>query len=72
MGASTELETIMLQSKGNDRPAVRECPVCHHPQTKIQRRLNGAPTGATVYVCARADECTVGMNLSKIETWVAV
>jgi hypothetical protein len=63
----------MLQPKANDRqPVVRQCPVCHHPQTKIQRRLNGNPTGSTVYVCARADQCSVGMNLSKVDTWVAV
>lgn len=51
---------------------VHRCPVCHHPQTKIQRRLGGTSRGATIYVCARAGECTVGMNLSKVDTWVAV
>ena len=53
-------------------PLVRQCPVCHHPQTKIQRLLNGATQGSTTYICARADECSVGINLSKLETWVAV
>jgi hypothetical protein len=63
----------MIQQKKNDRPpVVRECPVCHHPQTKIQRCLNGNPTGSIAYVCARADQCSVGMNLSKVATWVAV
>ena len=63
----------MIQSKKSDRPpVVRECPVCHHPQTKIQRCLNGNPTGSIAYVCARADQCIVGMNLSKVVTWVAV
>ncbi len=62
----------MLQSKTIDRPKVRECPICHHPQTKIQRRLNGTPAGSTAYVCARARECTIGMDLTKLETWVAV
>ena len=64
---------MIMQPKGNDRPpVVRQCPVCHHPQTKIQRLLNGNTTGGVVYVCARADECSVGMNLSKVDTWVAV
>jgi ssDNA-binding Zn-finger/Zn-ribbon topoisomerase 1 len=53
-------------------PSVHECPVCHHPQTKIQRRLSGKANGSTIYVCARAGECSVGMNLSKVDTWVAV
>ena len=53
-------------------PIVHQCPVCHHPQTKIQRRLNGTAHGSIIYVCARADQCSVGMNLSKVETWVAV
>jgi hypothetical protein len=46
--------------------------MCHHPQTKIQRRIGTATTGATVYVCARASECIVGVSLSKIDNWVAV
>lgn len=52
--------------------SIRECPVCHQPQTKIQRRLGGTASGSTVYVCARAGECSVGINLSKVDTWVAV
>jgi hypothetical protein len=63
----------MMQPKRNERPPVlHECPVCHHPQTKIQRRLNGESHGSTIYVCARSGECSVGLNLSKVETWVAV
>jgi hypothetical protein len=53
-------------------PSLHQCPVCHHPQTKLQRKLGGIARGSTIYVCARADECSVGMNLSKVETWVAV
>jgi hypothetical protein len=34
-------------------PVVHQCPVCHHPQTKIQRRLNGTAHGSIIYVCAR-------------------
>jgi ssDNA-binding Zn-finger/Zn-ribbon topoisomerase 1 len=50
-------------------PSVHECPVCHHPQTKLQRRIGG---GSTIYVCTRAAECSLGINLSKVDTWVAV
>lgn len=63
----------MTQSKRKDpAPSVHQCPVCHHPQTKIQRRLGETTGGPTVYVCARAGECSVGMNLSKVDTWVSV
>jgi hypothetical protein len=50
---------------------VHECPVCHFPQTKIQRKLSDDKHGATNYVCARV-ECAVGINLAKVDTWVAV
>ena len=53
-------------------PPVRQCPVCHYPQTKIARRLSETARGSTIYVCARVGECSVGVNLSKVETWVAV
>ena len=49
-------------------PSVHTCPSCGHPQTKIQRVTGGA----TVYVCARAGECSVGVTVSKIANWVAV
>ena len=63
----------MMQPKRNDHPpAVHHCPVCHHPQTKIQRRLSGTTNGSTIYVCARNGECSIGINLSKVDTWVAV
>lgn len=52
--------------------AVRICPACHYPQTKIQRQLDGEKQGAVSYVCARADECPVGFNLTKVDTWMAV
>jgi hypothetical protein len=53
-------------------PAVlHHCPVCHLPQTKIQRKLNDEKHGATNYVCARA-ECVLGIDLAKVDTWVAV
>jgi len=62
-----------VQTKGNERSPFRpECPVCHHPQTKIQRRLTATTKGSTIYVCTRPGECSVGVNLEKMNTWVAV
>lgn len=52
--------------------AVRHCPVCQQPQTKIQRRLNGETHGSVNYVCARATDCPVGIDLAKVDTWAAV
>jgi hypothetical protein len=55
------------------RPAVLHiCPICHNPQTKIQRRLGAGTSGSIVYVCARAEQCSIGMDLRKVETWQAV
>jgi hypothetical protein len=63
----------MLQPKRTaPPPAVHNCPVCHHPQTKIARRLSETTHGSTIYICARVGVCSVGVNLSKVETWVAV
>lgn len=53
-------------------PAVHICPVCGRPQAKIQRLIGAVTRGSTVYVCARAGECSVGVNLSKIANWVVV
>jgi hypothetical protein len=61
----------MTDRKSQATP-VHECPVCHQPQTKIQRRLGDTVRGSTVYVCARAGECSLGINLTKVDTWVAV
>ena len=62
-----------MQVKRNDGPGpVHQCPVCHEPQTKLQRRLTETTNGATMYVCARAGVCSVGINLTKLDTWVAV
>jgi hypothetical protein len=52
--------------------SVHQCPVCHQPQTKIQRRLGEETRGATNYVCARFGQCSVGIDLTKVATWVAV
>ena len=63
----------MIQPKRSDAPPpVHQCPVCHHPQTKIQRRLGENTHGSTIYVCARSGDCSVGVNLAKVETWVVV
>ena len=64
----------MLQPKRNvtPPPPVHRCPVCQYPQTKIARRLSETTRGSTIYVCARAGDCSVGVNLTKVETWVVV
>jgi hypothetical protein len=63
----------MVQPKANDRPHIApRCPVCHHPQTKVQRRLTAIKNGSTMYVCTRLGQCSLGMNLNKMDTWVAV
>jgi hypothetical protein len=61
----------MLNSKLPPRPVVHECPCCHQPQTKIQRKITDTQLGATCFVCARP-ECSLGMNLTKVDTWVVV
>lgn len=63
----------MVNSKTSlSRPvAVHQCPVCHQPQTKIQRRLSDDRHGSTSFVCTRT-ECVVGVNLTQVATWVAV
>ena len=63
----------MTQPKQKDAAsAIHVCPVCHQPQTKIQRVIGSTTRGSTVYVCARDGECIVGVSLSKIDNWVAV
>ena len=57
----------------HDSPAsLHQGPVCHQPQTKLQRRLSETQNGSTIYVCPRTGECSVGVDLSKLDTWVAV
>ena len=63
----------MVQPKASENlTRLHSCPVCHHPQTKLQRRLNEKTTGATIYLCLRSGECSVGVNLTKVENWVTV
>ena len=61
----------MANYKQPPPPATHRCPICQCPQTKIQRILGDGKYGSTSYVCSRL-ECSVGLDLSKIETWVAV
>jgi hypothetical protein len=56
----------------NDQAPLHQCPVCHQPQTRLQRRLSETQNGSTIYVCSRTGECSVGVNLAKMDTWVAV
>jgi len=49
---------------------VHLCPVCHHTQTKIQRKLTNDKHGSTTYVCSRT-ECALGIDLKKVDTWIA-
>ena len=53
-------------------PPIHNCPICHRPQTKLQRRLTATTFGSIIYVCARVGECTAGVNVSKVDTWMAV
>jgi len=62
---------LMWNPKLSARPSVHECPSCHQPQTKIQRKIGENPVGAVCFVCARPD-CSLGLNLTKVDTWVAV
>jgi len=62
----------MADSKSSPaRPVLHQCPVCQHPQTKIQRKLSGDRHGSTNFVCTRPD-CPVGINLAQVETWTVV
>jgi len=49
-----------------------QCPVCHQPQTKLQRRLSETNNGSTMYACPRTGQWSVGVDLTKLETRVAV
>ncbi len=63
----------MMQPKRKESsPSLHHCPACQQPQTKIQRRVGETPRGSTIYVCARKSECIVGVDLAKVEGWVAV
>ena len=61
-----------MRTSNKSLALLHQCPVCHRPQTRLQRRLSETKKGATIYVCPRAGECSVGVNLAKMDTWVAV
>jgi hypothetical protein len=62
-----------MQPKRRDAaPSLHVCPVCHQPQTKIQRLIGSTTRGCTVYVCARVGECIVAVTLNKIDNWIEV
>lgn len=46
-----------------------QCPSCREPQTKIKRVLDGGKFGSTSFVCART-ECALGIDVTRLETWV--
>ena len=50
--------------------AVHHCPSCQQPQTKIKRLLGEGKFGSSNFVCSRT-ECALGIDVSKLETWVA-
>jgi hypothetical protein len=62
----------MSERKPQTSPVAHLCPACHFPQTKVQRQLQDGRYGATNYVCARSTDCALGLNLSKVDNWVAV
>ena len=53
-------------------PPTHNCPVCHRAQTKLQRRLTGTTGGSIIYVCAHVGECSMAVNVSQVDTWMAV
>ena len=59
----------MLSSKAHAPVDAHHCPSCREPQTKIKRVLDGGKFGSTSFVCARP-ECALGIDVSKLETWV--
>ena len=50
-------------------PAAHHCPSCRQPQTKITRVLGNGKFGSINFVCSRM-ECTLAIDVSKLETWV--
>lgn len=50
--------------------AAHHCPSCQQPQTKITRVLAGGKFGSSAFVCART-ACALGIDVSKLVTWIA-
>ena len=62
--------SIVSSQKVPAAVAARQCPSCHQPQTKIKRVLGDGKFGSRNFVCSRSD-CALGIDVSKLETWVA-
>jgi hypothetical protein len=66
----------MAQRKPSERPTPpslpHRCPVCHEPQTKIQRSRADSGGGSINYVCTRVAQCAVAIDLAQVSTWTAV
>lgn len=60
----------MSKQKVPATPSAHQCPSCHEPQTRIKRVLSDGKFGSSSFVCARM-ECTLGIDVSKVKTWVA-
>jgi hypothetical protein len=63
-------EVIMVNPKPPVVPAAHQCPSCRQPQTKIKRLLGEGKFGSSNFVCSRL-ECVLGIDLTKLETWVS-
>jgi hypothetical protein len=63
-------EVARVESHVPAPPAAHHCPRCHHPQTKITRVLGDGRVGSSSFVCSRM-ECALGIDVSKLETWIA-
>jgi hypothetical protein len=61
-----------MRTSNESSAPLHQCPVCHHQQTKLQRRLSETKNGSTIYVCPRAGQCSIGVDLTKLDTWVSV
>ena len=67
--AIDDRRSIVSSHKVAAPAAVHQCPSCHQPQTKIKRVLESGKFGSTNFVCSRM-ECALGIDVSKLETWV--
>jgi hypothetical protein len=70
-GRSSIMAQVTKRSEPPPFPS-RHCPACHQPQVKLQRRLTAGSNGSTIYVCPRWQECSVGINVTMVDTWVVV
>jgi hypothetical protein len=59
----------IVSSQKVPAPAEHQCPRCQQPQMKIKRVPGDGRPGASSFVCSRL-ECALGIDVSKLETWV--